>query len=326
MFLPLKTQGNEARPRPGLIGILIVCVLMQIWTWHDKSKRAAAVSILKYGGTPACAPGKVSQKVFATAEDFGILKTAGMRIDRPAIAVNRLEQMRKASVPYRAGLVADRLNPLNFITSLFTHTGWIHLFSSLWFLYLAGTALEKHWGTGLFLGIFLACGILGGLAYLIYFGSAETSSGFALLGPNGSMGGLMAAYAVTHWNSRVTLLHFASGPSRSPRDFPVQRILLAWAALELLTAFLLPDRGGLHSLTATLTGALAGLALGACLPGQTHRTSPSAKIRGEAMAFDRKSQRGAAIRGSMQFRQVKTNDRASEFYGQRPDETHPVGE
>jgi membrane associated rhomboid family serine protease len=277
MFLPLKTQGYDGRPRPGLIGILLICLLMQLWAWHGKSKRAAAVAILKYGGTPSCAPGKVSQKVFETAEDFGILKTAGMRIDRPAIAVNRLEQMRKASAPYRAGLVADRLNPLNFLTSLFIHAGWIHLIFTLWFLFLAGTTLEKHWGTGLFLGIFLACGILGGLAYLIAFGSAEKSAGFALLGPNGSMGGLMAAFAITQWNSRVTLLDFVFGPSRGPRDFPAQRILLAWAALELLTAFLLPGRGGLFALTATLTGGLAGLALGACLPGRTPGSPAYAK-------------------------------------------------
>lgn len=271
MFLPIKTRGFDGRPRPGLIGILLICMLMQIWVWHDKSKRAAAVAILKYGGTPSCAPGKVSQKVFETAEDFGILKTAGMRIDRPSVAVKRLEQMRKSSVPYRAGLVAGHLNPLNFITSLFTHAGWIHLIFTLWFLYLAGTALEKHWGTGLFLGIFLACGILGGLAYLIAYGSSDSAAGFALVGPNGSLGGLMAAFAATRWNTRVTLFDFVSGPSRGPRDFPVPRLFAAWAALEFLTAFLIPDRGGLLSLTATLTGALAGLALGACLPGQSHR-------------------------------------------------------
>lgn len=125
------------------------------------------MAILKYGGTQSCAPGKASQRIFETAEDFGILKTAGMRIDRPSVAVHRLEQMRKASVPYQAVLVADRINSLNFITSLFIHAGWIHLIFTLWFFHLAGTALEKHWGTGRFLGIFLVCGILGGRAYLI---------------------------------------------------------------------------------------------------------------------------------------------------------------
>jgi len=273
MFLPIKTQGYDGRPRPCLVGILIVCVLMQLWAWRDNSKHAAAVTLLKYGGTPSCTPGKISQKAIATAEDFGILKSTGIQIQRPEVAVNRLEQMRKASMVYRSGLVADHLNPLNFLTALFTHTGWIHFVFTLWFLYLAGSTLEKYLGTGLFLGAFFACGILGELAYLIVFGHTDASTGFALLGPSGSLGGLMAAYAVTHWNTRATLLDFVFGASRGLRDFPVPRIFAAWTLLEILTAFFPPGRGGPFALTATATGALAGLALAAILPGQSPRST-----------------------------------------------------
>lgn len=50
MFLPFKTQGYDGRPRPGLIAILLACILMQLWAWRDNSKQAAAVALLKYGG------------------------------------------------------------------------------------------------------------------------------------------------------------------------------------------------------------------------------------------------------------------------------------
>jgi membrane associated rhomboid family serine protease len=174
-----------------------------------------------------------------------------------------------------SGLVADHPNPANFLTALVTHAGWIHLIFSLWFLHLAGCALEKYWGTALFLGIFIACGIIGEFAFLIAFGRSEAAAGFALVGPTGSLAGLMGALAATHRNSQVTLFDFVFGASRGLRDFPIQRILAAWAILELLTALFLPGRGGPFALIATLTGGLTGLALGAILPG--HRPKPLRK-------------------------------------------------
>jgi membrane associated rhomboid family serine protease len=276
MFLPIKTEGYDGKPRSGALAIILACVLMQLWAWHDKSKRAAAVTVLKYGGTPECATGRMTLTAMETAEDFGILKTSGMRIERSEIALNRLEQMRKASVVYRSGLVADQPNPLNFITALFTHAGWIHLLFTLWFLYLAGSTMEKYWGTGPFLGVFFACGIIGEFAYLIGFGHSDRYAGFALVGPTGSLAAMMVAFAVTHWNSRAILVDIGFGPLRGYRDFSVRRIVLVWAAMEILTCLLLPGRGGGLSLSAALAGGWAGLVLGKCLPGEAARPMKSA--------------------------------------------------
>src|SRR5216684_1027128 len=36
--------------------------------------------------------------------------------------------------------------PLNYVTSMFLHGGWMHLIFNMWFLWLAGFVLEDNWG------------------------------------------------------------------------------------------------------------------------------------------------------------------------------------
>ena len=80
-----------------------------------------------------------------TQGNVGAIRDGGGGTD---IVAARLGEMRRASLVYRLGLTPGHPNPFNFITSLFTHASLIHLAFTLWFLWLAGEAMERHWGTG----------------------------------------------------------------------------------------------------------------------------------------------------------------------------------
>jgi membrane associated rhomboid family serine protease len=265
MYFPIRTEGYRAKPPPGILAILLLCLAVQLLAWHNKSKYAAATELLKYGPAPECASGKASLKVLQTAEDFGILQRAGMKIERPTVVTDRLEAMRRASLVYKAGLVADDPNPANFLTSLFIHAGWIHFAITIWFLYLAGATLERHWGTGFFLGAFFACGLIGGFAYLIVSGHAERAAGFALVGPAGALAGIMAAFAATHWDGHAILRDSSLGAGNGAR-IPVPVFFFLWIACELLAEFLLPGLGAGIALPAPIAGALTGFALARIFP------------------------------------------------------------
>jgi membrane associated rhomboid family serine protease len=283
MYLPIRTEGDDGRIRPGVCGILLLCLLMHLAVWHDKSKHAAAVSILKYGSS-SCPTGRMQIKAMETAEDFGILKAAGMTIARDPVITDRLEHMRKASLIYKSALVADDLNPVNFLTALFTHAGWLHLALTVWFLYAVAGALEKHWGTGLFLGMFLGCGILGEFAYLIVNGHSEKSAGFALVGPCGAMAGLMGAFAATHWNAGVEMLDFRFGHSGRYFRMSARHLLALWAGAEILSQLFLPGRGGGLAFSACIAGGLAGAALGGIIPGAVRPSLPK-HVHPEGLGF-----------------------------------------
>jgi hypothetical protein len=58
----------------------------------------------------------------------------------------RFAEQAKSSILDNHGFVPAHSHPLSFLTSMFLHTGWIHLIGNMWFLWLAGFVLEDKWG------------------------------------------------------------------------------------------------------------------------------------------------------------------------------------
>lgn len=325
MYFPVRTEGHEPKPRPGLITILALMALIQLFAWRNKEKYAAASDLLRFGPLPSCAkssplyrilsagealgiaerPGGV-QPVFAdervrraqadgedgapaSTDDRGILRRPGMDIARAPgtggpgaegnagatwdgggggsdVAAARLGEMRRASLVYRLGLTPGHPNPFNFITSLFVHASWIHLAFTLWFLWLAGEAMERHWGTGRFVGIFLACGIAGGAAFMTFAAFAGGAPGFALTGPAGALAGIMAAYAMTH-RKEMIILRDTGITSATATRMPIARFFGIWVVAEILSQSMLPGRGHGIAIIASVAGGLAGWIFARAVPG-----------------------------------------------------------
>ena len=152
----------------------------------------------------------------------------------------------------RWGLVpADVVGPgadapaafVTLLTSMFLHAGWLHLGSNMLYLGVFGPPVERRLGGVRFLFLYLCCGIVGGVAYVL----AQPTSTVPTIGASGAIAGLIAAQV-------VLFLHVVESA-------PTLLLLLIWLATQLFS--------GVASLT-TSTGIawwahLGGFACGLAL-------------------------------------------------------------
>ncbi|MBI1898493.1 MAG: rhomboid family intramembrane serine protease, partial [Acidobacteria bacterium] len=57
------------------------------------------------------------------------------------------------------GVVPDRLQYSDLLTSMFLHGGWMHLIGNMWFLWIFGDNVEDVLGHAKFALFYLACGL-----------------------------------------------------------------------------------------------------------------------------------------------------------------------
>ena len=162
--------------------------------------------------------------------------------------------------------VADPLNPgmwpvpLSVFTSMFLHGGFAHLLGNMVFLWIFGDNVEDNMGHGRYLGFYLLCGVLAGLAQV----AVDPFSRIPGIGASGAISAVLAAYLVLSPRAVVSLVVplFLFSPVV---DVPAILMIGVWfltqftngiAALTLQTA----ETGGV-AWWAHIGGFVAGLAL-----------------------------------------------------------------
>jgi len=101
-----------------------------------------------------------------------------------------------------SALAASPLAPgvwLTVFTSMFLHAGWVHIGGNMLYLAIFGNNVEDRLGPWLFLGFYLACGVVAALAQAV--GSAFAPS--LMLGASGAVAGVLAAYLLLFPHARV---------------------------------------------------------------------------------------------------------------------------
>jgi len=88
--------------------------------------------------------------------------------------------------------------PWRFITSMFLHADFAHLFFNMFALLMFGLYLEKKVGKTMFLLIYLISGVIGGIGFEIFNGP-----GVVGLGASGAIYGIIGALMVLEPNLRV---------------------------------------------------------------------------------------------------------------------------
>lgn len=91
---------------------------------------------------------------------------------------------------------------VTIFTSMFMHSGWIHIISNLWTLLIFGDNVEDRMGPFGFLGFYLFSGISAGLLQVLI----DPSSTIPTLGASGAIAGVMGAYLVLYPRARVVTL------------------------------------------------------------------------------------------------------------------------
>ncbi|MDD4082316.1 MAG: rhomboid family intramembrane serine protease [Sphaerochaetaceae bacterium] len=140
----------------------------------------------------------------------------------------------------------DRGYVWQFLTYMFMHGSWSHLFFNMFGLVMFGLILERELGTKEFLCYYFVCGILSGIfSYIVY---KLTGVNPILMGASGALYALLLLFAVLFPTAQVRLFFFI------PMKAPVA--VLVFFAIELISEFT-----GLNVNLAHMTH-LAGLLFG----------------------------------------------------------------
>jgi membrane associated rhomboid family serine protease len=91
---------------------------------------------------------------------------------------------------------------LPFLTHMFLHGGWLHIISNMWSLSIFGDNVEDRMGPFRFLIFYLLCGLAAGLTHLLTNANSTVPS----VGASGAIAGVLAAYFLWFWHSRVIVL------------------------------------------------------------------------------------------------------------------------
>ena len=145
---------------------------------------------------------------------------------------------------------APEFHSYQFVTYMFLHAGFGHLFSNMFALWMFGRTLEYELGSQRFLTYYMVCGIG---AALIQIGVASLfGESLTLLGASGAVFGLLLAFGVLHPNNMIYII---------PLPFPIKAkwFVLGYAVLEILLGWSPLNTGVAHF--AHVGGMLWGLAL-----------------------------------------------------------------
>ena len=144
------------------------------------------------------------------------------------------------------------------LTSMFMHSGWLHILGNMWFLWVFGNNIEDSMGHARFVAFYLLCGIAAAAAQTV----ADPRSVVPMVGASGAISGVMGAYVLLYPRVRVhTLLPL--GFFVTTVVLPAYVMLGYWFVLQLLMGALgslSPTEGGV-AVWAHVGGFLCGLVL-----------------------------------------------------------------
>jgi membrane associated rhomboid family serine protease len=89
-----------------------------------------------------------------------------------------------------------------YLTSMFLHGGWLHIFANMWTLWIFGDNVEDRMGPGRFTAFYLLCGLAAGFVHVL----TNPDSTVPTVGASGAIAGVMGAYFVLFPNSRLVIL------------------------------------------------------------------------------------------------------------------------
>jgi membrane associated rhomboid family serine protease len=105
-------------------------------------------------------------------------------------------------VPARLLAYPDLWQGTTVITSMFLHSGWLHLIGNMLALYIFGDNIEDRMGHIPYLIFYLACGVIAALIHIAF----NLDSLAPTLGASGAISGVLGAYLVLYPRARVSTL------------------------------------------------------------------------------------------------------------------------
>lgn len=140
----------------------------------------------------------------------------------------------------------------NFLSSMFMHGGFMHLFGNMLFLWIFGDNIENLIGHIRYAVFYILCGIAAALGQIVM----DSDSIIPMLGASGAISGVLGGYLLLFPTRQVRALIF-----RVVTTVPAYVALGLWIGYQILLGFLTPSGSGGVAYAAHIGGFLAGLAL-----------------------------------------------------------------
>jgi membrane associated rhomboid family serine protease len=154
------------------------------------------------------------------------------------------------------GAVPHYATPLpvyfNFLSSMFMHGDFMHLFGNMLFLWVFGDNLENLLGHIRFAAFYIVCGFAAALAQIFM----DSDSVIPMLGASGAISGVLGGYLLLFPKRRVRALIF-----NFLTEVPAFVALGLWIGYQILLGYLTPAGTGGVAYAAHIGGFFAGLVL-----------------------------------------------------------------
>ena len=138
-----------------------------------------------------------------------------------------------------------------FVTHMFMHGNFAHIFFNMWSLFVFGPLLERLWGSKKFLIFYFVCGLGAALCHELVL-MTQPLSNIPTVGASGAIYGLLLGFGMLYPNYVLTLVF-------PPVSLKAKWFVIIFAAIELVTGVLGTRDGVAHF--AHLGGMLFGLIL-----------------------------------------------------------------
>jgi membrane associated rhomboid family serine protease len=142
------------------------------------------------------------------------------------------------------------------VTSMFMHSGWMHLLGNMLYLWIFGNNVEDCMGHNRYTVFYLLCGLLAALSQAL----VNSDSQIPMIGASGAISGVLGAYMMLYPRAQV-LVFIPFGILSQLTRLPALWVLGFWFVMQLLSSTASqPGQGGVAFL-AHAGGFIAGMLL-----------------------------------------------------------------
>jgi membrane associated rhomboid family serine protease len=141
------------------------------------------------------------------------------------------------------------------LTSMFMHSGWMHLLGNMLYLFIFGDNLENRLGRKKYLIFYLLTGIIAGLSHVFSTYFSHANSAIPCLGASGAISGILGGYIMLFPKLKVKTLFLYM-----IIDIPAYIALGVWIGFQIVSGLLSGGGSGV-AYAAHVGGFLGGVML-----------------------------------------------------------------
>ncbi|GHD36268.1 rhomboid family intramembrane serine protease [Nocardiopsis kunsanensis] len=162
-----------------------------------------------------------------------------------------------APIVPECGRIGGKAVWFSLLSSMFVHGGAAHLLGNMVYLFVFGPVVEDRIGRLRFLALYLATGLAAALGQTL----SDLDGEVPMVGASGAISGVLGAYLVVQFRSRVTTLVFVVVPMRLP-GWALVGSYFVLQYLLYVTGSEAPGEGSGVAYAAHVYGFIAGVVLG----------------------------------------------------------------